>query len=66
MALARIEQKVERYTLNIFRQGGYPITPRQRKAIEASRLVTSLTGVWIKRRVAAESSTTHALTRSER
>jgi hypothetical protein len=33
--LAHLEQKVERFTLNVFREGGYPITPRQRSAIEA-------------------------------
>jgi len=33
--LARLERDVERFAFNVFREGGYPITARQRKAIEA-------------------------------
>ncbi len=43
--LAHLEQKMERFTLNVFREGGYPISPRQRQAIEARpRLAVSGTG----------------------
>lgn len=43
--VARLELKLERFTLNVFREGGNPITPRQREAIEARpRLAVSGTG----------------------
>ena len=59
--LAHLEQKMERFTLNVFREGGYPISPRRRQASEARprALAVSGTGGLDHGAWRGESSTTH-------